>query len=111
MGPMTGRRAGYCSGDETLEYADSVPGSGYGRGRGWHASRGYRQVGGGRGWRHRFYATGRPGWANYGYGPPGWAPAPAPTSEQELGMLRREADWFKDQLDAISQRIAEIEGE
>lgn len=102
MGAMTGRRAGYCA-------SDDAPGPGYGRGqgRGWHGSRGYRQGGGGRGWRHRFYATGRPGWADYGYGPPGWAPAPA----HELDVLKREADWLKDQLDAISQRIEEIEGE
>jgi hypothetical protein len=104
MGPMTGRRAGYCAGHDVPGFTNPLPGRGYGRGgwRGWGGGRGY-------GWRHRFYAWGRPGWASYWYGLPGEY-APPPTREQELEGLKREAGWLKEQLDAINQRIGELEG-
>jgi hypothetical protein len=108
---MTGRRGGYCAGYDAPGFANTVPGRGYGRGlgRGWFGGWGYGRGGGGRSWRHRFYATGRPGWADYGA--PWWAYAPSPTQEQERDVLQREAEWLKDQLDAISQRIEELGGE
>ncbi|MDP2990905.1 MAG: DUF5320 domain-containing protein [Kiritimatiellota bacterium] len=49
----------------------------------------------GRGWRHRFYATGIPGWV-------------PPTPEQETADLNAQANWLKGQLDAIQKRIEEI---
>ena len=100
QGPMTGRRAGYCAGFDMPGFATAAPGYGYGRG-----------YGGGwtRGWRHRnwFYATGLPRWARWG-GPAPWAP---PTREQELGELKQQADCLKEQLDAISKRMAELNEE
>ena len=112
MGRMTGRRAGYCAGYDVPGFANPVPGRGYGlawgggRGRPW----GYGWGGGGRGWRNRFYATGLPRWGRYPYAPgPAWDVPPTLTKEQELEGLRQEAEWLKDQLDAISQRIDEIE--
>jgi hypothetical protein len=66
--------------------------------------------GGGWGWRHQYYATGLPRWAR-------WGPAPAaaygtpyapPSREQEVEMLRGEAEWLKEQLDAIAQRMEEL---
>jgi len=78
----------------------------------------------GRGWRHRFYATGLPGWARYGYAPawgappasgygPGYGPdygpyAAEPSREEEADALRQQAEWLKQQLDAIGQRIEEL---
>jgi hypothetical protein len=74
---------------------------GYGAGRG-----------GGWGWRNQYYATGLPRW-----GPP---PTPAygafyetpydePLSQgQEVEMLKDEAEWLKQQLDAISRRMDEL---
>jgi hypothetical protein len=111
MGPMTGRRAGYCADSDVPGFANPVPGRGYGRGRGRGQYQPWgRRGGGGRGWRNRFYATGRPGWARdaYAYGP-GWEVPPPQTREQELEGLRQEAEWLKGQLDAISQRIEDIE--
>jgi len=96
LGPMTGRRAGYCAGYGVPGYANPGLG-GLGLRRGWS--------GGGRGWRHMYYATGLPGWARYGYGPP------AVSKEQEVQMLRGQADVLKQQLDAISQRLGELEDE
>jgi hypothetical protein len=110
MGPMTGRGAGYCVGYGTPGYANSMPGWGFGRGRG-------RGGGGRRGWRNMYYATGLPGWARYGYAPAWGAPPAAaygpygapPTPEQETEFLRSQAEMLKEELDAISQRIAELE--
>jgi len=110
---LTGRRAGYCAGYDAPGFARPGPGRGYGRGfgRGWFGGvEGRGRGGGGRGWRHLFYATGLPRWARYGteYGPV-WGYPPSPTQEQELEGLRGEAEWLKRQLDAISQRIEELE--
>jgi hypothetical protein len=41
---------------------------------------------------------------------PPWG-APTMTREQELSMLRNQADWLKSQLDQISNRISELEKE
>ncbi len=88
-GPMTGRGAGYCAGFNASGFANPAQRLGMGRG--------FR--GGGRGWRHQFYATGLPLWARF---------AP-PTTEQELAGLKDEAAQLKEQLDAIAKRIEEIE--
>jgi hypothetical protein len=105
---MTGRGAGYCAGYETPGYANPVRGRGFGMGRGR-----------GRGWRHQYYATGVPGWARFGYAPAWGAPpaaaygpyGPAPTPEQETEFLKAQAEGLQQQLDAINQRIAELEQE
>ncbi len=120
-GPMTGRGAGLCAGYNAPGYANPIPGRGFGRGfwgRGWG--------GGGRGWRHMYYATGLPGWMRFGAGwptPPmaatweDWpwaygAPAPGPMPrQQELQVLRDHAEALKAQLDQIGARIEELEKE
>jgi hypothetical protein len=109
QGPMTGRGVGYCAGYDAPGYANPASGWGYGRawGRGRFAGPGYGRGGGGRGWRHQFYATGVPGWARYGYGPSWGVPTP-PTRDQEMESLRREAEWLKQELDAINQRVADL---
>lgn len=86
-GPRTGRGMGYCSPNDQSRYVNSAPAlrSGFG----------FRSWGAGRGWRHRFYATGIPGWVT-------------PTPEQEMADLKAKADLLKNQLDAIQKRIEEI---
>lgn len=119
MGPMTGRGAGYCAGYGAPGYANPVPGRGFGMGWG----RGRAWGGGGRGggwrWRNQYYATGLPGWARFGYAP-AWGVPPAaayglysapPAPGQEAEFLKTQAEWLKEQLDAISQRITELEQE
>ncbi len=81
-GPRTGRGMGYCSGYD-------LPGFGNPPAMAW---RGSGRMGAGRGWRHRFYATGIPGWM-------------PPTPEQEAADLKAQADLLKTQLDAIQKRI------
>ena len=105
---------GYCSGYDAPGYTN--PGPGFGRGMGWGrgawgAGRGWG--GGGRGWRHRYYATGVPGWAWPGFAPareygPYWDPM---TREQETDLLKNQAQALKQELDAITKRLDELESQ
>jgi len=104
---MTGRRAGYCAGYGEPGF---VTGRGFGRGGGWGGGWGGGR-GGGRGWRHWYYATGLPGWARFGYGPAWGYGATPPSPQEEVESLREQAEWLKQQLDAITQRIEEVEND
>jgi len=116
MGPMTGGARGYCAG-----YAAPGgvrPGSGrafWGRGayRGAGRSAGLGFGGGGRGWRHWYYATGLPRWARWGVPPAPvlGAPYTGPSREQEVEMLKDEAQWLKERLDEIGTRMDELSQE
>lgn len=102
MGPMTGRAAGYCA-------ANGVPGCmnlAFGRGAGMGCGRGFG--GGGRGRRNRFYATGLTGWqrAAGGVVPP---TAFMPTAEQQLAVLKSQAEAAENELGELRRRMAEIE--
>jgi len=110
MGPMTGRGAGLCGGYGAPGYANpGVPrmGMGWRRGRGGGWGRG---PGRGRRWFGYAPAWGAPQVAPHGayyqqqYGAP-LSPA------QETEFLKTQAEGLKEQLDAISQRIAELEQE
>ncbi len=110
MGPMTGRAAGYCAGYPVPGFINPVGGRGYwGRGRG-----------GGRGWRHWYYATGVPGWARANFGYPargGFVGHNMPyagqgvTAEQEMQGLKQQAEYFESALDEIKKRIEQLEVE
>jgi len=107
MGPMTGRGLGFCAGYSRPGSAAAGLGSGGGMGRGMGRGRGNR-------WRHWVHATGLPLWARTGYppaaraayGPPAYGPA-AP--EDELEMLKSQADWLRNELEAIQSRIADLD--
>jgi hypothetical protein len=108
LGPMTGRRAGFCAGFGMPGYTNPVPGRGFGmgfgRGRGaW--SRGFG--GGGRGWRNMFYASSQPGWMRFG------AVTPVGDSDPELEKktLQNQADYLQNELDSIRKRLEEIDKE
>jgi hypothetical protein len=100
LGPMTGRAAGYCAGS-------AAPGFISARGP-WS---------GGWGRRNWFYATGLTGWQRAAYGYPGvpygmpyGAPfALTPTREQELNVLKGQAEDLEDTLNGIKKRIEELE--
>ena len=106
QGPMTGRRAGYCAGYSAPGYANSVPG----RGRGFGYGRGF---GRGRGWGRGFGRGFGFGWAGYpyAYGNPYMTPSyPADvTPKQEADMLRAEAKAMQEEIDAINQRVKDLE--
>lgn len=67
-----------------------------------------RGCGGGRGWRHQFYATGVPGWARGGYGFGPAVPTAAP-AESEIDALKQQAEFLKNSLDQINRRLEDIE--
>jgi len=97
-GPMTGGRRGLCNPANT-EYDTRIDGM-FGFGRGMRRGRGFRG-GFGRGMDRAF---GRRGWNQ-----PSYYPAYAQNPEEELNMLKAEANSVKNSLDTINRRIAELE--
>jgi len=105
-GPRTGRGLGYCAGSDRPGYAWG-PGAG-----------GLGMRGGGRGYRHSYYATGLTGWqrAQAGFGPAfgaptgawGWA---APTKEQQVAGLKAQADNLETALNDVQRQLRDLEGE
>jgi hypothetical protein len=89
FGPMTGGGRGFCVEPGWRGYPR------YGRGGGY-----------GRGWRHRFWATGIPGrgwWrAPYGY--------PDLTPQEESEWLKQEAAGLEKELEAVRQQLEELKG-
>jgi hypothetical protein len=108
FGPMTGRGAGYCGGAGVPGFMNPSGHPGLGR------------QDGGRGWRHRFHATGLPGWARAGMGVQAWGAAPYPyaapisaamPTETEVDALKAQAGYLEQTLQALRQRIQKLEGE
>lgn len=89
LGPRTGRGLCYCAGFDAPGFTQPAYGRGMARG-------------GCFGWLQRAYAP-RSSW-----GTPRYA---LPTKADTLQPLRSEADWLKSRLDAIQQRIEELEKE
>ena len=95
-GPMSGRGLGYCAGYGVPGSMNTVPGWGWGFGRGW---------------RHCYYATGLPGWSRnipgpYADLPPYYASL---SPEQEAQALKAQAEHFEQGLAEVRRRIAELE--
>ena len=112
-GPMTGRAAGYCAGFAAPGYVNPMAGGGYGRGFG-------RGFGRGRGWGRGFapaafggYAAAPAvpgmGYAPYGLPSGGAYAAGQPSREQELEILKAQAENTGMILEDIQKRIAELE--
>ena len=104
MGPMTGRAAGNCAGYGVPGQMNRIPGRGLGMGRG-----------GGRGFRHWYYATGLTRWQRAAMGWPapgvsfaGSAAAPVVTKEQQVDALKAQADVLAEQLEFVRKRIEEL---
>lgn len=109
MGAMTGRAAGFCAGYGVPGYANPLAGAGFGRGWGYWGRGG---IGGGRGHRNWFYATGLPGWMRFGgFGVPAGVPwsFPQPDPEWEKKALRSQADALQSQLNMILTRLGDRE--
>ncbi len=98
-GPMTGRRAGFCTGNGVPGYMNPW-GRGFGRG---FFGRGRGFFGRGRGFRHMFYLTGVPGWARYGYVPY--------EAADEKKLLENEAKALEEELKLIKNRLEKLEKE
>ena len=106
LGPMTGRGLGQCVGAPVPGYAHPFPGRGLGFGRGRGRGRGW-----GRGWALDPDAPvgyGRP-WGRWGYSygvPTSSNPLPG---EQQVEMLKAQAEYLASSLDEIRKRLAELE--
>jgi hypothetical protein len=109
-GPMTGGGGGFCNPAQAGYRPFYAGGFGFGRGfgRGFGLRRGFgsgfgrgKGYGRGFGWRAAYPAWG----AGYGsaYGPQTVNP------QDEVGMLKNEAEYMKQELDAINKRIEELE--
>lgn len=108
---MTGRAAGYCAGYAVPGFMNPIAGRGFG---GWGR-------GGGWGRRNWFYATGLTGWqraglqpAAVGYPPAYGVPYAVPgvavmAREQELELLKGQAEYLEDALEGIRKRLQELE--
>jgi len=107
---MTGRGAGYCAGNDSPGYVNPIAGRGVGLGFGRGFARGGR---GGWGRRNWFNATGIPGWARARAGLPAWGGYPpygaAPTADQELEVLKGQAEHLGGALEDIRKRIEKLE--
>lgn len=99
QGSMTGGGRGYC--------AMPVDEAGRPFGRGAFGTRG-----GGRGRRHCFYATGLPGWMRAQRGMRAFGGfGQAVSKEDELAMLKNQADLLKGELEAIQARAQALAGQ
>ena len=106
LGSMTGRAAGYCAGYGAPGFMAGMPGREFGR-----------RSGGGWGRRNRFYSTGLTGRQRSAYGYPGGSYgmpygeqlSPSFNKEEELNVLKGQAENIEDMLNGIKKRIEEIE--
>lgn len=90
-GPMSGRAAGTCAGSGMPGSANPAPGRGFGMGFGRGRGAGGRgPVGGGRGWRNMFFATGLPGWMRFGV---------QQALKTQVEALQSELDFIKKRLE------------
>jgi len=103
MGPLTGRRAGFCAGYGVPGCLNPTVGHGA-----W-ARGGRGLAGGGRGYRHWYYATGVPGWARAGAFPFPGAPAAPFAPEHEATVLKSQAEYLSKALEDVNRRLAELE--
>ena len=94
LGTMTGRAAGYCAGYSAAGYANPVLGR---RGRGF---------------KNMHFTTGHPAWARYSmgaYSPDLSYAQPVMTASREAVMLKNQAKFMQDTLNALNERIEELD--
>jgi len=88
MGPMTGRRAGYCAGYNMPGYSNNACGRGGG----------FRR-------RNRFFATGMTGRTPFGSFAASFQQADPETEKQ---ALKSQAEYLQSEMDAIKKRLDEL---
>lgn len=89
-GSMTGRQAGYCTGNDRPGRFERGFGFGIGRGQGR-----------GMGRRAQNFAP-------RGYYPADYGYEREPVAVQEKDVLQQQQSWFKNQLDNITRRLSEL---
>jgi Family of unknown function (DUF5320) len=96
-GPMTGRASGYCAGFATPGFANPVGYGGMGRGMGRAMGQGggFRNRGGGFGFRNHFFASDSQQF-------------PAMTAEQEKEYMTNHIKALENELEAAKQGLDEL---
>ena len=103
-GPMTGGGRGYCNPNWSAGLGSS---RGFGRGRGFRRGFG-AGPGWGRGYGRGFAPRGvSPAWG--GWQAPNYGPAYGMSPEEELNMLKNDAEAMRSELDAVNRRIQDLE--
>lgn len=106
LGPLTGRRAGYCAGYPVPGYANPYPRGGRRFAQGWGRGAGF---GRGMAWRRGFAAPAH--WPPY-YGPfPGQVEDAELSSESETRALKEQSRMLKEELADIENRLKELEAD
>lgn len=102
LGPMKGRGAGFCAGNNNPGYMNPTLGRGF-MGRG----------GQGRGRRHCFFATGLTGWQrsvqSNALQPVASEPATLMTRKQELDLLKKQINYHENCFHSLKTRITALE--
>ena len=101
QGSMTGRGLGYCAGYPAPGYDSNIYGRGAGRGLGYGHG-----LGSGRGLRLGFRGGRRHGYYPFPVSQPMYS---APTKQEELYLLKAQAETLKRDLEEIQNRISELD--
>ena len=101
LGPMTGRGAGYCAGYNVPGYANTGAGKGLGLARGFRGGRGQGRV----------RSAGPPAGQVRNFQFRQTKISEEKAKELELKNLKRTAEDMEDQLDAIRERIEQLQTE
>jgi hypothetical protein len=106
QGPVTGRGLGYCRGYDSPGFTKGF-GGGMGRGMGFGRGAGFgRGMDWGRGYGYGFHS----GAYNLGL-VPGYSPAPSISREDEIKLLKNQADMLRRSQKDIEKRLGELEKE
>ena len=101
LGPITGRGAGYCTGNSVPGYQNStIPRLGLGRANSQGRGGRYRNI---------FNATGLTGVQRKATSIPAANTPQTITQEQRLEELKKQAEIIKNQLELITRQISEME--
>ncbi|MBA7566370.1 hypothetical protein ES708_08061 [subsurface metagenome] len=100
LGPMTGRAAGYCTGNDMPGFANFYPGRGFGRELGF--GRGQQQR---FGWNRRYWSSA----PFYDY--PADADAYYPSKKDELEHFKQIEKDFQKSLKEVQDRISKLQTE
>jgi len=105
LGPMTGKAAGRCTGNQAPGNANTIGGGGrrVGRDRGGH------------GWRNVLNAIGLTGWQRAAVGSSAFGSQQAAGAEeikkQELNILKQQAETVEQQMKQLRKQIEKYEAE
>jgi hypothetical protein len=100
LGSQTGRRAGFCAGNDTPGYSNRAEGIGSGKGLGRRINFGGSRQCGGFGRRNRFFTRGLASRSGLNSDP-----------EVEKSALKSQFEFLQTKMDAIKQRLEELTAE